>query len=593
MKATGKSQTPNFQIPNELRIPGSAFGRFFADLRFLWRLGFDAWDFTRVAAAGFTLAVGARAQPAPPPTSAVVELPPMLVEESVSSVPWLYVKTGNTEFLSRCAESTTRDLVEAWVAKSQLVRALVPEEFLVQMDVPSVFVLYAQDLEQRVSAEIQRELQGRDAAKGGVNVAPSMRLADRDMHASIAYIDEALFDASGLSVAPSHVRYLLQGRVPELPSWLIDGVERMWRGADFVVEPITLRPMTWLDSSESDALASDPTGPRAVLPANELFAAAGGGAKPHLRRVQARSSTQELFVRWAVVSGRPTRDALWKFAARAADNPITEEMFESCFGFDFAELRDRLSDYLPRAVQQFPRIEPPKAPPALEFEIERATPNQIARVRGEWERLAIGHVQRRLPAAREPYLVQARRTLHRAYDAGDRDPRLLATMGLCEIDAGNDSEARPFLEAAVAAGVVRPRAYYELARVRLAGLHHSAPGAKTFSFTQLAPVIDPLRRSLSQSPPLAEVYTLLGEAWASCELAPNGEELAELEKGARLFARRATVACPIAQALAKHGKKAEAAAVLAGCSAYALDDDARTHLTRLRAELALAADAQP
>ena len=181
-------------------------------------------------------------------SSPVVELPPMLVEESVASVPWLYVNVGGTEFLSRCSSATTRDLVEAWLTKLQLVRTLVPEEFLAQMDVPAVFVLHSQDLQQTVSAEIQRELQAAPtektdkAGKGGasrgsdVNIAPSMRLADRDMHASIAYVDEARFDGANLSISPSHVRYLLNARVPELPAWLAEGIERTWRRTDFVVD---------------------------------------------------------------------------------------------------------------------------------------------------------------------------------------------------------------------------------------------------------------------------------------------------------------------------------------------------------------------
>ena len=90
-----------------------------------------------------------------------------------------------------------------------------------------------------------------------MNIAPNMRLSDRDMHASIAYIDEVLFDASTLSVSPNHVRYLLNSRVPELPGWLVEGIERMVRGADFVLEPITLRPLVWSSSGESEALAID------------------------------------------------------------------------------------------------------------------------------------------------------------------------------------------------------------------------------------------------------------------------------------------------------------------------------------------------
>jgi hypothetical protein len=527
----------------------------------------------------------------------VVELPPMMVEESVSSVPWLYVSAGGTEFLSRCSVGTTRNLVEVWLKKMQLVRVLVPEEFLGRMDVPSVFVLYSQDLKQSVSAEIQRELEAGDKRKrrgGGtgwnnVNIAPNMRLTDRDMHASIVYIDEALFDASTMSIAPNHVRYLLRARVPELPAWLIDGVERTWRRADFIVEPITLHPLVWNNNQfESDALARDPTRPRALLPARELFAtdAARAVENQHSRHVETRASTQELFFRWAVVASDTMREALWRFVTRAAEGPVTETMFEADFGFGFSDLRDRLSDYLPKAVEDTARIDPGKLPPLPRIEVERATPNQIARVRGEWERLAIGHVQRRLPQVREPYIAQARRTLRRAYDAGDRDPRLLATMGLCEIDAGNAGAAREFLEPAVAAGVVRPRAYYELARLRFADLRRDSPETKLLSFTELAPIIGPLRRAMAQAPQLPEVCMLLGEAWARCEFSPNSEEFNELERAARLFPQRPAVALPIARALAQHGRTGQAAAVLDASAGCITDTSTRASIDRLRAELA-------
>jgi hypothetical protein len=542
---------------------------------------------------------------APAAAAAPVTLPPMLVEESVSGVPWLYVNAGGTEFLSRCSESTTVDLVEAWLTKMQLVRVLVPEEFLARMDVPAVLVLYGQDMSHTVSAEIQRELvadpatdararPGAAPRETNVNIAPNMQLNDRDMHATIAYIDESLFDASTLSVAPAYVRYLLEGHLPELPPWLVDGVERTYRRADFVEEPVTLGPLVWVDQTESAALASDAMHPRALLPPNELFATAALRTKEsrYPGHTAARASTQELFVRWAILTGGPTCEALWKFAAQAAERPVTEEMFEACFGFDFAELRDRLSDYLPKAVGATTWIDPENLPPLPRIEVERATPDQIARVRGEWERLAIGHVQRYLPRVREPYIAQARRTLRRAYDAGDRDPRLLATMGLCEIDVGNEAGASQYLDPAVAGGVVRPRAYYELARLRFAELRHGVPDTKIFSFSELAPIIDPLRRALTQAPALPEVFTMLAEAWAHCDMTPNTAEFAELENGARLFARRSAVTLPIALALARHGKKAEATAVLDTTAGFAADESTRAAVNRLRAEAAPAV-AQP
>ncbi|MBL9190011.1 MAG: hypothetical protein JNK23_21205 [Opitutaceae bacterium] len=537
---------------------------------------------------------------APAPRGAAIELPPMMVEESVSAATWLHAHAGGAEFLSRCSAFTTRDFIAAWLQRMQLIRALVPEEFLGRSDVPTVIILYSQNLEQTISAEIQRELEtnarreGESARGERVNIAPNMRLSDRDMHASIIYLDESQFNAAGLSIAPSHVRFLVKTRVPELPAWLIDGIERTWHSADFVMDPITLRPLVWHTQRESDALAIDPMRPRALLPAGELFATEAMRAleNRHPRHRATRQATQELFFRWAITSSAATREALWKFAAHAAEAPVTEALFESCFGFDFAELRDRLSDYLPKAVDRAAWIAPGDLPPAPDFEVKPATPSQIARVRGEWERLAIEHVHRRLPQVREPYIAQARRTLRRAYDAGDRDPRLLATMGLCEIDARNPAGAGQYLEPAVAAGVARPRAYFELALLRFDELRRDAPETKAFSFTELAPVIQPLQRAVTQAPPLPEVFMLLAEAWARCELAPSPAEFAALALGARLFAQNASVAYPIAVAFSRHGKKAEAAAVLDACSGAAPDDSTRERIRELRADLA-AALAQP
>ncbi len=56
-----------------------------------------------------------------------IVLPPMLVEESKSSVPWWYVNVGGTEFLSRCSRFTTEEFVDAWLNRMQLMRVLVPD----------------------------------------------------------------------------------------------------------------------------------------------------------------------------------------------------------------------------------------------------------------------------------------------------------------------------------------------------------------------------------------------------------------------------------------------------------------------------------
>ena len=530
---------------------------------------------------------------------AVVELPPMVVEESAAGARWLYASAGQTEFLSRCSVATTRRYIESWLKQLQVLRTLVPEAFLARMDVPAVMVLYAQDLKSAVSADIQRELSAAQASQNEflsatsphdsrVGFAPNLRLDDRDMHASFVYIDESRFDASTLIVAPGFLHFLLVRRVPDLPAWLIEGIDRTYRHADLVRAPITFRPLVWGNRWDSESLSFDPQQPRALLPANELFSPVvlQGAANRHPRRIEALGSEVELFFRWAIDSGGPNREALWKFAARAAEEPVTEDLFEACFGFGFAELRDRLSDYLPQAVRESPRADPGKLPSLPRLAVRPATPNEIARLRGEWERLAIGHIQRRLPQVRERYIAQARRTLRKAFEAGDRDPRLLATLGLCEIEAGNEAGAAEFLEPAIAAGVVRPRAYFELARLRFAALRRGQPPDRLFTYAEIAAVLDPLRQAVNQAPLLPEVFTLFAEAWVRSGARPSAADLALLDTGARFFGRRPHVSFPLALALARHGRKAQAEALLAAGEPYLGDEATRTAFGQLRAYLA-------
>jgi tetratricopeptide (TPR) repeat protein len=260
-------------------------------------------------------------------------------------------------------------------------------------------------------------------------------------------------------------------------------------------------------------------------------------------------------------------------------------MFEACFGFGFSELRDRLSDYLPKAVARSQRFSPRGLARLPEIDPQPATEGEIARVRGEWERLALEYVHRRLPQAREPYLALARRTLRRGYDAGVRDPRLLATMGLCEADAGNSPKAREYLEQAFALGTSRPRACYELARLRWAEVRKDQPEPKRFSYTELAPVIQALQRALKQAPPLPEVFTLLAEVYARAGFPLQDMEFKELASGARAFPRRAAVTVPIARLMAEHGHRVEASAVLDACAEDFIEPPLQADIARLRTEL--------
>ncbi len=190
-----------------------------------------------------------------------------------------------------------------------------------------------------------------------------------------------------------------------------------------------------------------------------------------------------------------------------------------------------------------PRAIDGREPVALRFpevtslpdvELRDPTTSELARIKGDLERLEVGFLRETQPQVAAHYEAQARRTLRRAYDKGVRDPELLAVMGLCECDAGNDAAARPFLEVATKAGVVRPRAYYELARITYNALRAWDNEAK-FSAKQTAELLELLFAARRQSPPLPEVYQLIATVWRRSEVRPLRKHLGVLDEGVRHF----------------------------------------------------------
>jgi hypothetical protein len=524
------------------------------------------------------IAVQTPAAPAPPP----VELPPLVVEESAGLPPWLYVQADGTEYLSRCTEATTRDYVEMQRRRLEWVRALVPPEFLARSDVPAVTILASQRHRAGTPAEVVGEVQRlqRDAEDGTLRratTAPNMLLTDVDALGVFALIDEDAFNAEGLTVSADHLQLLLEARRPALPRWLIAGVMGAYRQVRFDESPLTLGPMAWHAQTELQALVRDHFAARTLVPLGDLLGNTGLAERhPGIARVQAT-----LFVRWALDPRHGRRDGFWKLAAQAAEAPVTDAMLEATLGVRSADLRDRLSDYVATAVREPLLLPLPAAAAAGRPEIRRATPSEVARLKGEWERMAVALVRERQPAHVTRYLGQARRTLQRAYDGGDRDARLVASLGLCELEAGNRTEARERFETALALGVVRPRVGLELARLRWGDLTRGQPETRQFEPAEILPVLAPLRAALAQRPLTVGAAELWADAWARTGLAPTAEEVASLTATARHFVSEPGVVLRTVRALARHGRRAEATELLGAGFLFARDDATRRRFAQM------------
>jgi hypothetical protein len=534
----------------------------------------------------------------------IVELPPMIVMERPNLPPWQYVRTEYGEYLSRCTPATTREFVTADLRQFQLLRVFLPDSLLVKMDTPWVVVLDRTDLkpagdtimQDMVSLQQQRVSALREA-EGPVPSAPltgriesllNLRIDDRDMNGLFAYLDEKKYDGDHMVITGGYVRFQLERRVPDLPGWFVEGAVAVFEQSIFVQDPIVVRPFTWVSNKETTALLRNPEWPRALLPMNELFASdvlRGEGDRAPLRRDVFRSQVA-LFFRWAIDPRNGMRDGLWKLAERAGHEPVTENVFEECFGFGFAEMRDRLSDYLPIAVKEPLRLEAGKLERPRPGEVRAATKEQISRVLGEWERLEIAYVKARHAEFTDRYAQEARRTLRKAYDLGDRDPALLAAIGLCEIDAGNESGAPFFLNRAVTAGVVRPRAYYETARLLFSDLvRNLGPGGK-LTASETEQVVAPLRTGLQQAPMLPEAAVLCATAWLRSAAIAPASDLALLVRATRNFPARPAVTYAVALLHARSGRPAVAQALLAETLRFPLDESLRARFAELQRSIA-------
>ena len=265
---------------------------------------------------------------------------------------------------------------------------------------------------------------------------------------------------------------------------------------------------------------------------------------------------------------------------------MNERTFREFFGCDFAAADAQLAAYLPKAVRKELKLKPESAlkPPTLA--LRNATDTEISRIKGDWERMEVSFVKTRSAELAAKYLEQARRTLGRAYDHGAREPQLLANLGLCECDAGDDARAREYLEAAAQLGPIRARAGYELARLRFAQADAAPEGENgKLSATQLTHVFTPLFAARAQEPSMPEIYELIARGWLRSAVKPARRHLGVLDEGVRLFPRRVELIYRTAALYAERGDVADASAMIGLGLHVAKDDAERARFTELREKL--------
>ncbi len=342
-----------------------------------------------------------------------------------------------------------------------------------------------------------------------------------------------------------YIRFLLSGVQPRPPAWLEEGLAQIFMAMEITDRQILVGKVD--DPNEISAMqavmnasGSGETAPqedgtfnaalqhRALLPMEEMFAVPSDSPVAQNPLGSTWAKQCYAFVHWGLygVDGK-NQTAFLTFVQRLGREPLSETLFKQCFKKSYKEMGLVLRGYVDFTNHKVAGIKAKKGqkipePPA--FELRDATQAEIGRILGDTLRLA-GHADSAHLAMIAPYI------------RGESDPALLAALGLLERQLGDTSRARKFLEAASAGKAVRPRAYLELARLRLADGRAQPAAAGQLSSAQTVAVLTPLFVARAQPPPLPEVYEAIGDAWSACSVTPGAPHLAVLDEGVRLFPR--------------------------------------------------------
>jgi hypothetical protein len=165
------------------------------------------------------------------------------------------------------------------------------------------------------------------------------------------------------------------------------------------------------------------------------------------------------------------------------------------------------------------------------------------------------------------------------------DPRLQAVYGMYEHDVGSNLLAREFLQAAVRAQVVRPKAYIALADILGAEASLAPLGSdEKLSAKQAEPILDLLNAAFQRAP-TAELCSRIIETWAGSDAKPGEKDIASIAEGAALFPRDLDLAYSSAAYCAQAGYDAQAAKLIEMGLAFATYTFDRDDFEQLRSTL--------
>lgn len=508
---------------------------------------------------------------------------------------WLYVAVPDCEILSRCDVEQTLAVARHVGDCLQLNMGFVPDKYRAPLAVPMSFIMFNREPTKTLEAVIPESSDwGPSIANFGGYFPPThsfeggVNTGDADTHCTVQNRAGKRWMWGGggsRGPIPRGTIFLLSRCAPSLPLWYqygFDGGSCCLQRMIGLNGGLIIAKALWISEEETEKILAEARRTRTLPklpPIEELFSNWGGadGGNSATRLTPAWLAEAALFLRWGLFGESESqihRRAFSTFVERSRVEPVTEGLFRECFGFGFAEMQTRLSSYLIDAanepicvdyqtIRHYPGYRDSDHPPFPTLDTREATPAEIARLLGDWERMQGNDLRSSNPALSQVYLNQAGKTLHKCYAKGERDPRFVAVLGLYDYDVGDIAEARSMLVAAVKSNVLRPAAYIDLAQINLdeAKSHPGAANGK-LSAQQVAAVLKPLFAVRKKTRLDAKGYLLIAEAWSNSAERPVLANLEALNEGIRLYPFDSALILSSATTFAHCGYETEAMSLI-------------------------------
>ncbi len=491
----------------------------------------------------------------PPVTGPIIELPKFEVTDSRLLPPfeggWHYAEIPGFEILSRISERESKRFVRDFLLLQEVIEEIMPVLLRGQTPVPTALILCGsrgKGFDEFVPQDQSEERYGKNSLffktpeRSAIVIdfaLPELQLDNDTRLESDPY--RAFYAA--------YFRFLIRRQVgDQAPPWFEEGLVQLFAATEFDRKTITFAQIGDGFGAEKIGDFNRMLHQRAIMPMGEMLARNGPRSRSPFWAAQCYAFVHYCLYGW----GQKNQKPFLKYVQRITEEDPTEQLFKECFNKTYRQFATELRGYVDFTAHKKIEFRAKKGkelpePPAVVM--RDAADHEVGRIKGEVLRLA-GHAN------------SAHTTLIAPYVRGERDPRLLAALGLDEKQSGNDDRARKFLEAAVAANVQRARAYLELGRLRFAEVRAKPKGlAGQLSLEQVDQVLTPLFTARKQPPRMAEVYSLIAETWSLSQLPPKADHLGVVIEGVRYFPRDSELLMQATLLASKRGFPDEARAL--------------------------------